>query len=229
MKDSAAILQNGQIIGWSCKYCKLYNDILENHCKACYVYKPEWLTTELQIATEFKRGIFYKYGCLEIERNLMTPQEELFSNFYNSEKIEVKAMDEVKLRDHIETLEQIAFEAKARLVAAKDETRERNAKNKVGKEWITPVSSDQVSSDAVNVVTARKGRMNKIEKLRAQLVSAGLDKDTIDETIRNLEKKATDKNLKTITFQKPSVEISAVQVKIQKEESEPFDPSKLFG
>jgi len=162
----------------------------------------------------------------------MTPQEELFQKFYNHEKILVKDMDIVTLREHREDLSKIAFEAKARLVATDDDLRERTAKNKTSKEWLTSVTSDQVSSDAINAVETRKKRMSKMDKMRSQLLAAGIDSDTVDEMVKNLEKKATEKDVKTVTFSKPSTEMTAVQVKINKPESSesvPFNPASLFA
>jgi outer membrane murein-binding lipoprotein Lpp len=157
----------------------------------------------------------------------MTPEEELFAKFYNHEKIMVVDMDVHQLREHRAELSKIAFEAKARLVAADDETRSRTAKTK-SKEWLSTIEGDQASSDAINVVETRKKRMSKMDKLREQLVAAKLDEATINEMIGNLEKTATEPKLKTVTFKTKKVteEIGAVQVK-EKTPSEPFDPTKL--
>jgi transcriptional regulator of acetoin/glycerol metabolism len=165
-------------------------------------------------------------------KEIMTPQEELFAKFYNHEKILVKDMNDSQLREHREELSRIAFEAKARLVAADDETRERKAKNG-NKEWtVTPTESDQTTTDAINAVKTRKERMTKLDKQREYLEKAGLDENIINEMMKNMERRATEKSLKTVTFTKKSEETSAIQVKIEKpdEPKEPFDASKLkFG
>lgn len=164
----------------------------------------------------------------------MTPQEELFAKFYNHEKVLVKDMDVVQLREHREELQKIAFEAKARLVAADDEARERKAKTS-NKEWlVTDAKPDYDVSNAINVVKKRAERMSKMDKLRKQLEAAGIDEATIKEMVGNLEKKATEGKLKTVTFQKPTVEVSAVQVKAEKNGDDtpktPFNPASLvFG
>lgn len=162
----------------------------------------------------------------------MTPQEELFAKFYNHEKVLVKDMDIVQLREHREELQKIAFEAKARLVAADDENRERKAKT-ANKEWlVTDAKPDYDVSSAINVVKKRAERMSKMDKLRDQLAKAGIDEATIKEMVGNLEKKATDSKLKTVTFHKPSDEIAVVQVKVEQnnEPREPFNPASLkFG
>jgi hypothetical protein len=195
----------------------------------CYYYKPEWVTTLYQVKVELNRGIYFKYGCYGIDK--MTEQEELFSKFYNHEKILVSDMDISQLREHRNELSRIAFEAKARLVAADDETRERTAKS--GKEWLVSNNDANVNvSDAINAVKTRAARLSKMDKIRNQLLSAGIDESTVKEMVRNLEKKATEKQVKTVTFTKPSNEISAVQVNVNTkyEPKEPFDPTKLnFG
>ena len=162
----------------------------------------------------------------------MTPQEELFSKFYNHEKILVKDMDVVQLREHREELSKIAFEAKARLVASDDEGRERKAKNG-NKEWLVTTTESDVSSDAINAVKVRAARMSKMDKLREQLLAAGIDGDTVKEMIANLERKATDKTAKAITFRSDKAKvITQKNVKLisVEEPKEPFNPTSLkFG
>jgi hypothetical protein len=169
-----------------------------------------------------------------VGRRNMTSQEELYAKFYNKGKLLVADMDVTQLREHRETLSQIAFEAKATLAAADDELRERKAKVSVkNKEWlVTPTGPDQTTSDAISAVKVRKERMSKMDKLRADLLKS-LDEATVNEMISQLERKATEKNLKAVTFTKPTTETSIVQVQIVKPvsngETKPFDPSTLFG
>ncbi len=117
-------------------------------------------------------------------------------------------------------------------MAADDETRERKAKT-TNKEWLVTDSQQPYDvSQAINIVKTRAARMSKMDKLRDQLTKAGIDEATIKEMIGNLESKATDTKLKTVTFNKPSVEVSAVQVKIEAndEPKEQFNPAALkFG
>jgi len=159
----------------------------------------------------------------------MTPQEELYAQFYNRGKIFVKDMDITQLREHRENLSQIAFEAKATLAAADDELRERKAKSGK-KEWvITPSGPDVVTSDAINAVKVRKERMSKMDKMRMQLLNAGIDEETVKEMINNLERKATEANLKVVTFNTPVTETKAVQVEVKKPDAiaSPFNPAAL--
>jgi hypothetical protein len=164
----------------------------------------------------------------------VTENEKLYSDFYNKEKVFVKDMDITELREHRELLSTIAFEARATLAAADDELRERKAKsNSKTKDWtLTLNTPDSVSSDAINAVKVRKERMSKLDRMKVQLLSAGIDEVTVNEMIKNLERKATETNLKTVTFNKPNVELAAVQVeKVKETVSEPtvFNPAGLFG
>jgi len=170
-----------------------------------------------------------------VGRKNMTEQEELYSKFYNKGKLLVADMDVTQLREHRETLSQIAFEAKATLAAADDELRERKAKSSVkSKEWlVTPTGPDQTTSDAINAVAIRQKRMSKMDKLRSDLLKS-LDPETVNEMIAQLERKATEKNLKAVSFTKPTTETGIVTVQVAKPaatngESKPFDPSSLFG
>jgi len=158
----------------------------------------------------------------------MTPQEELFAKLYNHQKVLVKDMDLIQIRDHREELQQIAFEAKARLSATDDEIRERKAKTN-NKEWlVSETQPNQTATDAINAVKRRAVRLTKMDRLKEQLEKAGIDEATVKEMVSNLERKATDKNLKVVTFTKSTTEVSAVQVKKEANNtSTPFDVSQL--
>ncbi len=155
----------------------------------------------------------------------MTKEEELFSEFYNKERILVKDMDLIQLREHRELLATIALEAKARCTASDEELRERKAKTSK-KEWLT---TDQPVSDLINVPEVRKKRMSRMDKLKSELQKIGMDDKIVKEMTRNLEAKATDSKLKTITFKKPTNEISAVTVKAEPDgkPKTPFNPASL--
>jgi hypothetical protein len=150
-----------------------------------------------------------KYMAIVAGRGLnMTEQEALFAQFFNKGKLLVKDMDMTKLREHREVLARVVFEGKAHLAAVDDELRERKAKSgpKV-KEWTLSPTSDQVTSDAINAVKVRKERMSKMDKIAADLRKIqGMDEDAINEIVSNLERKATETNLKKTTFGKPLIE-----------------------
>jgi len=215
-------------VTWLCN-CGILNSGLNKQCAAI---KSQGVTKHYQISANTPDFLMAVVAGKEL--NLMTPQEELFAKFYGSEKVLVKDMDIAQLREHIEELSQIVYEAKARLVAAGDEDKERRAKTK-NKDWlVTADTSIAATSDAINVVKIRTSRMSKMDKIRASLLTVGIDEETVNEMVRNMERKATEKDLKTITFNKPSTEVSAIQVKatkpIAESNGEPFNPLSLgFG
>lgn len=214
-----------------CTFCKGYNDILNVQCPYCLILdaRPEHITYHYQALVEIERGIFGRRGCLMADST-----EDLFVKFYNHEKILIKDMDIATLRQHREELSKVAYEAKARLTAADDELRERKAKDPKAP-WLISTNDNPSVSDAISTVKTRAARMSKMDKLRQQLRDSGIDDDTVDDMIKNLERKATEKNLKSVNFpdkkpvviEKPSVEQSVVMVEVK--ESKPFDPSSLFG
>lgn len=113
----------------------------------------------------------------------MTPQEELFAHFFNDEKGIVGEMDTLTLRAHREELAKIAFEARARLTAVDDEERARKAKAR--KEsgptgFSTSLTTDDVTSDAINAVKKRAARMSKMDKIKAGLAKLGIDTKDAD-------------------------------------------------
>jgi hypothetical protein len=211
---------------WLCK-CGLLNSGLNIECAAVRSPRPGSLNEHYQI-TENKVD-YFMYVVHTRELNLMTPEEELFSKFYNHEKILVKDMDISDLREKRDQLAKVLIEAKARMVAIDDETREKKAKSK-NKEWLLSNNEIDPNHDAINAPAVRKARMTKLDKMRASLLSAGIDEETVKEMMINLEKKATEKNLKTVVFKKQTTDISAVTVQTKAEvstEKKIFDPSKL--
>lgn len=183
-----------------------------------------------QVSVNSPDWVMARIAANEVGITNMTQQEELFAKFYNHEKILVKDMDVLQLREHRDELQTIAFEAKARLSAADDESKERKAKT-ANKEWlVTDTKPNQNVSDAINAVKQRASRMSKMDKLREQLKNAGIDEETVREMVSNLEKKATDGKLKTITFNKPVIELKAVRVQVEPEPKAQFNPTALkFG
>lgn len=210
---------------WRCKPCEFDNDVLTKYCRVCGA--DSTVSNKQRGLTAIKRGIFFDWDW-----EVMTQQEDLYAQFYNKSKLFVKDMDLTQLREHRDNLSQIAFEAKAALAGADDELRERKAKSSK-KEWtITPTGPDVLTSDAINAVKVRASRMSKMDKVRKQLLSAGIDEDTVNIMVANLERKATEQNLKTVTFNKPTTEMAVVVVEASKteiEEPKVFNPASLFG
>lgn len=209
-------------MSWLCS-CGIINSGANENCPAALT----WVSIEHeQVSANSPDRVMAAIAASECGMS-MTMQEEMFAKFYNHEKVLVKDMDLVQLREHRDELQKIAFEAKARLSAADDESKERKAKTS-NKEWLVTDGQPNVNvSDAINVVKQRAARMSKMDKLRKQLMDAGIDEATIKEMISGLERRATDGKLKTVTFTKPTTEVSAVQVKTGAEPKEPFNPAGL--
>lgn len=99
----------------------------------------------------------------------MTPAEEKFRTFFNAELVLVSEMTDDVLREHIISLSDIAFEAKARLTAADADIRERNAKKKFNSP-IKSIEIDDVTTEAINRIGERQKRLSKEEKLIENLM-----------------------------------------------------------
>lgn len=142
----------GELNGW-CEYCKVYDNTI--------VYNPD------------------KYYIRDIRVNHiadgdkpMTPQEELFAQLFNHEKILVKDMDTLTLRSHREELAKIAFEARARLTAVDDEEKSRRKLSGDGKPsgFERSVNTDENTTNAINTIKERQKRLTKADKVRAGLI-----------------------------------------------------------
>jgi hypothetical protein len=211
-------------MSWLCK-CGCINGGTNKYCAAARTWQQ---IEHYQVSENTPDWIMYELLDKEVNK-LMTPNEELYAKFYNAEKILVKDMDDSTLRIHIDELAKIAFEAKARVNSASEEQRERKAKSSHLKDWtVSPEHPDVTVSDAINAVKLRKERMSKADRLRQQLKDAGIDNETVNEMMRNLEQRATSE-LKTVTFKQKTEDIGAIQVKPaeEKEKPKPFDPSTL--
>lgn len=106
----------------------------------------------------------------------MTPQEELFSELFNHEKILVKDMDMLVLRAHREELAKIAFEARARLTAVDDEEQTRRKAKNDGKPrgFERSLNTDETTTNAINTIKERQKRLSKQEKIQAGLEKLGI-------------------------------------------------------
>ena len=207
--------------------CSCGHIILGNSewCPAALTHHKE---THVQVSSNSPDWLQALLATSELK---MTPQEELFAKFYNEEKVLVKDMDHITLREHREQLQQIAFEAKAKVVAADDELRERKAKTNK-KDWLVTDTTQPPVSDLINVVKVRQARMSKADKLAQQLRSINMDEATIKEMVAKIEQKATNSTMKTVTFNAPTIKPKSIQVSSKKngEDKKPFDPSTLkFG
>jgi hypothetical protein len=176
-------------MSWLCS-CNLLNVNANTHCADNRCRKDrtsisieedsyDILLKEIKRDREYKSlGFGYiEYGYLSGERSEpVTPQEELFSQLFNHEKILVKDMEVLELRAHREQLAKIAFEARARLTAVDDEENGRK-KNSSGKPtgFSRSVNTDETTTNAINAVKDRQKRLTKNERIEAGLIAMGID------------------------------------------------------
>jgi hypothetical protein len=145
---------------------------------------------------ELERGIFDYHGVLSVvglprtPKANMTPNEELFAKFYNEEAVLVQPMNDIELDEHIHELETIAREAKARILASKEERQTRTAK-KGTKAWkVEPIGPDPTVTDSINKVKQRSQRMSKLDSMRERLSSIGIADSEIEQMISKMVSKA---------------------------------------
>lgn len=214
---------------WRCN-CGLINASINKHCAGINHFTNE----HFQItASNYDSTL---YWTRERRFKELTDNEDKFAQFFNAETVLVSAMSDVELIEHITELEEIAFEAKARLTAAKTGQRDRSAKKRLGGEWtISPLQPDQTVTDSINRVELRGKRMTKLDKTRAKLEALGLSDKDIDLMINTMLKQARkdpptngDSSATAVTKPKPISPISPVEM--EPSQSNPLDLSKLkFG
>src|SRR5262245_22965059 len=212
-------------MSWKCS-CGLINSGLNQNCAASLTYAGE----HIQVSPNEPDWLMAVIAAREAG---MTENEELYAQFFQKGRAMVKDMDLTGMREHREQLQRIIFEGKAVLAGVDESIREKKAEGgpKV-KEWTVSPTTDVCTFDASNAVKIRKDRMSKMDRLQEQLRKAGIDEETVKEMVKNMERKATENQLKTVTFNKPTTEIAAVVVKTDKPaepdgDKKPFDPSKL--
>lgn len=154
-------------MSWICPVCENSLGDLNAYCEYCKqgnqtVYNPD------------------KYYIREIRVNhladgdkTVTPQEELFKELFNHEKLLVKDMTILELRAHREELAKIAFEARARLSAADDEDNQRKPKSNEPKGFKTSINADEHTKGLINTIKERTERVSKREKLILGLIKLG--------------------------------------------------------
>lgn len=125
-----------------------------------------------------------------IAKILMTNNEEKHSKFFNEEAVLVINMSDADLDEHIHELEDISREAKARIMAATEEKRNRNAK--LGnKNWrVEPLGPDPTVSDSLNKVKQRSARMSKLDKMRDKMAALGIPESELDQMLAKMVSQA---------------------------------------
>jgi hypothetical protein len=150
---------------------------------------------------QIARGIFDHYGVLANPfrfpyvregrtAKIVTVNEEKHSKFFNEEAVLVKTMSDADLDEHIHELEDIAREAKARIMASAEEKRNRAAA-KGNKAWrVEPVGPDPTVSDSLNKVRQRSARMSKLEKMRDKMAALGIPESELDQMLAKMVSQA---------------------------------------
>lgn len=174
---------------WQCTNCTTINNKRNKWCTYCayrlgrITNRPvdfddsyDWIDEEI-----FTRRIWFLDRITNFyiskDGEAVTPQEELFKELFNHEKILVRDMDILTLREHREKLAKIAFEARARLTAVDDEDRERSKKKSDGSPtgFSRNLQEDSISRDAINTIKDRQKRLSKSEKMLEGLKKLGID------------------------------------------------------
>lgn len=213
----------GTIIGWYCKFCNLYNDILTAHCKDCQANRPSDLR-QAAIDTIVSRDLV---GALMPEPNESEDKFKTHALFFNEEVIFVQDMSDEQLDERLKTLAAIAFEAKTKYGAADSVKRERSAKKTVKqREWLlSPDHNDPTVTDAIATVEARKKRMSKADKMLDVMKNLGVE--GAEGLVREMMRGSTEKAVNSFTFNgKTKTSNNSTE---EKKESKPFDPTSLFG
>jgi hypothetical protein len=178
-------------VSWLC-ICGIMNASANTHCAADRT--PIFGNEHYQISPSTYDSSLYWVAEGRVKRLLMTPNEELHTRFFNDEAILVANMSDIELDEHIHELETIAREAKARIMAASEESRNRRGKSKV-KEWlVTPAGPDQTVTDSLNRVKQRGARISKLDKMRDKLAALGIPDKEIDQMISKMVSQARKDN-----------------------------------
>lgn len=178
-------------MSWLCLNCKVVNANLNERCSVCKATlrpaqderdESQYLLVKTLIFALRKLDKFGGNEFLQAQErkmsasDTMTREEKLFANFFNDEKILVSQMDDFQLRAHIEELQDIAREARARLTCSTGEDRERVAKKKAKKGISETVASDDFTSETINNIQKRTQKMSKTDKEIERLVFMGIDR-----------------------------------------------------
>lgn len=154
----------------------------------------------------------------------MTPQEELFAEFFRDEKLTVKDMSVLELRQHREELAKIAFEARARLTAVDDEERDRKGKDKQkSKGFSASVQTDELTSNAINAITKQSVKLNKRESMIKKLMDkVGVDRATAEAMVPDVEKTSAGKAINSKSKLESINSGATVKTEQQERASQPF-------
>jgi len=188
-------LYKGEVTGWICEFHNMYNDILTSHCMYCKNHKRPKELDSLAVIVQYKRRGWDIYSNEREKRMALENGQTLekHAEFFNNTKELVRDMDDFTLECHIRELGMIAFEARARVLAASEEKRQRVAKkDKEQREWIINGSGNEINvSDSIKGVKERKTRQTKAEKNLALLLSLGVKTTDAESLIAAAIRKST--------------------------------------
>jgi hypothetical protein len=222
-----------------CVYCDKVNGVITLRSEENLIYgnyEYDWIKVQFYLFDKLRvRGLKVAIcgQCgnsseLVVERNgrnlcekcrpvKMTPEEELFVEFFSGEKdysLSIFSEDGMLGLDaHIEKLSKIAFEARARLSAASEVKREIHAKDKKARGFTTSVQTDDISSDAINRIKERDKKLSKMDRITEKLVEMGMSRADAQAmtSARNLldTKKSRAQNKDTTGLKSTSVQPSS--------------------
>jgi hypothetical protein len=228
-------------MSWQC-HCGCINVNLTKYCNYCRVKlgkatpRPTNFSGEAdtwdEIVRERHSSIIDRAFGFDWSRfggeNPMTPQEELYIQLFNHEKILVKDMTTLERRAHREELVKIAFEARTRIRAVDHAEEEeikarRKADGPTG--FARSVNVDETATDAINTIKERQKRLSKEESKNRQKRVSKEDKIKESLYILGLSESEVDKVMSAGTvLAKVKSNAAAIAAKEQQEVKPIFNP-----
>lgn len=182
--------ENKLLSGYSCNICNSYNDILTSRCWNCQSYRPNSLEILAARVSIQRTGEFIAMA--------ESKTIELHTKFFMEERILIKDMDSVQIRERRAKFELIALEARSRITAEDAEERERNSKlTKEQRDWL--ISNPGIDPNVSDrLIKEKKQRQSKADKLLESMKKLGIA--NADELMKEVHRKATDKQVNSISF-----------------------------
>lgn len=158
----------------------------------------------------------------------MTPQEELYTKFYNAEALLVEDMSDIELQARREELQNLAIEVRARLTKTINKQDERGRARRP-KGFESSINVDETTTEALNAIENRNTRMSKLDKVAKTLREMGVDEAEVQRmlsarNIRDTKAKETSKPLISTPF-----EVKPIVAEGQSETKEPVKLSNPFA
>lgn len=208
-------VKNGQAIGWYCRLCGGYCDILSNYCVYnCNVLRPKSLAVISFTTRALRDGTLHEIGKLKMSETERELHIDFFTQWSNEERLLITDMSDEQLTEHRNELAKIALEGKVRTSVADEELRQRRAvKVTAGKPWL--LGSENVTEIRAGIKT-RTERLSKEDKIVQMMQNIGV------EVPPGFIKKVTDEKIKSFKL------VKKVDTAIEEPKDDtPFDFSKL--